>query len=169
MHRSRSNVVEGVKSSKQREEDENTAGGNILSKMARGGWRKVGGESGEQTGGSVRETMGMGRRAAGPVIWKHTCGKSVGRGGGQPTADESKDKKGQRLDSFFFFFLNKWQWATPRVSFYVTSFFFFPSPKWLKRKQQFASSPFRRSCISPCRWKSESFFEERCRRWATAF
>lgn len=156
-------MVGGVESSKQREEDGNTAGRNILSKMARGGWRKVGGESGGQTGGSVRETSGMGWRAAEPVMWKQTCRKSVGRGGRQPTAEESKDKKGQRLDSFLFFFLNKRQWATLRVGF-VRLCSFFPFPKVTEVKQQFASSPFRRSCISPCRRESERLFEERCRR-----
>lgn len=79
------------------------------------------------------------------------------------TAGESKDKKGQRLDSFLFFFLNKRQWATLRVGF-VWLCSYFPFPKVTEVKQQFASSPFRRSCISPCRRESERLFEECCRR-----
>lgn len=62
------------------------------------------GERGEQTaaGGSGRETMEMGWRAAAQVMWKQTCGKSAERGGMLSTAEESEDIKGPRLDSFFF-------------------------------------------------------------------
>lgn len=71
--------------------------------------------------------MGMGWRAAGPVMWK----QEAGRGGRQPTAEESKDKKGQRLDSVFFLKKKaKKKQATmsnAACRFCVTLFFFFPS------------------------------------------
>lgn len=107
------------------------------------------GERGEQTaaGGSGRETMEMGWRAAAQVMWKQTCGKSAGRGGMLSTAEESEDIKGQRLDSVFF------KQDTMRNSacrFCATLFFFFLL-KVTEVKQQFGSPPFRRGCISPRR------------------
>lgn len=128
------------------------------------------GESGEQTGGSVRETMGMGRKAAGPVMWKQTCRKVSGkRREARRRPWRAKRKKGQRLFFFFWFVLNKRRWATLRVGFARLCSFFPPSLQWLKWNNNLVPLPSEGAASHLVGENPKSFFEEPCRRWATAF